>query len=619
MPDKLELLAPAGTWDVLQEVAKAGADAVYIGGKRFNMRLLKGDFNFTDEEIKRAVSFLHDQNKKLYITINNLFIEKETEEIKDYLLLLEDIGVDALIVQDLSIVNLKKELNLTIPLHASVQMGIGNSEAVNFLEEQGFSRVILSKNLSLEEITAISKNTNLSIEFFAHGDLCISHTGQCYMSSFIAGASSNRGRCIKPCRWQYAIRPGGEKAYYLAHNDLSLYPFITDLMDAGVCSLKIEGRMRSADYLSSIVAIYRQAIKKIIEDKENYKVDDNGLASLESMKIRNLTAAGLWGELGENIVDISGEREPYFLTKPLQLKKLQLDDYIEEKLSHNQCNELSVKISNIESFEMVKDYCDTVIVGFEKFKEINRGFTLKEIQELLEIAKDSDINIKIETPRIVTQKNWERIESLSALKENKNDISFIVNDLGSFKYLINQGFQVWGGPSLNITNSKANDLFLDNNMLGLCISPELKMGNIQKLAKDNKNYEIIVHGPLLGLITDYPIIDNHIGVIENQPSLFDEYDQAYSLRSDEEGRTYIYYPYDLCLYNYLSVFLEMGITRMRIDAQFYEIDVLVKLVEIYKQKLYKKEKDLDYKASFANLVKLFQLGLTDLAFTRPNV
>lgn len=619
MPDKLELLAPAGTWDVLQEVAKAGADAVYIGGKRFNMRLLKGDFNFTDEEIKRAVSFLHDQNKKLYITINNLFIEKETEEIKDYLLLLEDIGVDALIVQDLSIVNLKKELNLTIPLHASVQMGIGNSEAVNFLEEQGFSRVILSKNLSLEEITAISKNTNLSIEFFAHGDLCISHTGQCYMSSFIAGASSNRGRCIKPCRWQYAIRPGGEKAYYLAHNDLSLYPFITDLIDAGVSSLKIEGRMRSADYLSSIVTIYRQAINKIIEDKENYKVDDNGLAGLESMKIRNLTAAGLWGELGENIVDISGEREPYFPTKPLRLKKLQVDDYIEEKLSNNQCNELSVKIGNIESFEMVKDYCDTVIVGFEKFKEINSGFSLKEIRELLEIAKDSDINIKIETPRIVTQKNWEGIESLSALKDNKDDISFIVNDLGSFKYLRNQGFQVWGGPSLNITNSKANDLFLDNNMLGLCLSPELKMGNIQKLANDNKNYEIIVHGPLLGLITDYPIIDNHIGVIENQPSLFDEYDQTYSLRSDEEGRTYIYYPYDLCLYNYLSVFLEMGITRMRIDAQFYDIDVLVNLVEIYKQKLYKKEKDLDYKASFANLVKLFQLGLTDLAFTRPNV
>ncbi|NLB88401.1 MAG: hypothetical protein GX790_04125 [Syntrophomonadaceae bacterium] len=618
MSDKLELLAPAGTWDVLENVAGAGADAVYIGGKRFNMRLLKGDFNFTDEEIKRAVTFLHDQNKKLYITINNLYFENETEEIKEYLLFLEDIGVDALIVQDLSIVNLKKELNLTLPLHASVQMGIGNSEAVKFLEKQGFSRVILSKNLSLDEIKEISNNTNLSIEFFAHGDLCISHTGQCYMSSFVASASGNRGKCIKPCRWQYAVNPGGERSYYLAHNDLSLYPFIADLFKAGVSSLKIEGRMRTADYLSKIVSLYREAINKIIEDKDNYKVDPNGLAQLESIKIRNLTAAGLWGELEKDTVDISGEREPYFPTKPRQLKKLQLEDSREDKSDEPyKCEELAVKIGSIESFEVVKDYCDTVIVGLEKFKEINSGFNLEEIRDLLDIAKDYSVNIKIETPRIVTQKNWEKIETLSALKDHKEKIGFIVNDLGSFNYLANLGFKVWGGPSLNITNSKANDLLINYNMLGLCLSQEIKLDNIAKLANGNKNYEIIVHGPLVGIITDYRIIDYHIDIKDNQPCLYDEYNQAYPLLRDNEGRTYIYFPYDLCLYNYLSVFLEMGITRMRIDGQFYDLDTIDKLVKIYNQKLNLKEKDS--LTSFTNLINIFDKGLTDLAFTRPTV
>lgn len=618
MSDTLELLAPAGTWDVLEEVARAGADAVYIGGKRFNMRLLKGDYNFTDEEIKRAAAFLHEQNKKLYITINNLYFENETEEIKEYLLFLQNVGVDALIVQDLSIVNLKRELNLTIPLHASVQMGIGNSEAVNFLEKQGFSRVILSKNLSLDEIKEISQSTNLSIEFFAHGDLCISHTGQCYMSSFVAGASGNRGKCIKPCRWQYSLTPAGEKGYYLAHNDLSLYPFITDLLAAGVSSLKIEGRMRTADYLFKIVSLYREAINKIMEDRDNYKVDPDGLSQLESIKIRNLSSAGLWGELGKDTVDTSGAREPFFPTKPRQLKRLSVEDYREEKNAElHQCEELAVKIGSLKAFEAVKDYCDTVIVGLEKFKEVNCGFNLEEIRELLNIAEG--VSVKIETPRIVTQRNWEKIKSLSTLKDHKENIGFIVNDLGSFNYLAGLGFKVWGGPSLNITNSKANDLLINEKMSGLCLSQEIKLDNIARLASSPKNYEIIVHGPLLGIITDYSIIDYHFNGKDKQPSLWDEYNQAYPLLSDNEGRTYIYFPYDLCLYNYLSAFLEMGITRMRIDGQFYDIDTLGKLVKIYSQKLYQKDQEADTLNGFKELIKLFDKGLADLAFTRPNV
>jgi U32 family peptidase len=204
---KLELLAPAGRIEALHSVVEAGADAVYLGGKRFNMRALKTDFNFADEEIAEAVQFLHQHHRKLYITVNNLYNGEEIDDIADYLLFLQGLGVDALIVQDLGIINLCQEMQLKLPLHASVQMGIANLEAVKILEEKGFQRVILSKNLGLDEIRAISTGSSLGIEFFIHGDLCISHAGQCYMSSFIAGESGNRGRCRKPCRWPYEYWP----------------------------------------------------------------------------------------------------------------------------------------------------------------------------------------------------------------------------------------------------------------------------------------------------------------------------------------------------------------------------------------------------------------------------
>jgi U32 family peptidase len=197
---ELELLAPAGKMEVLQQVVAAGADAVYLGGKRFNMRALKNDFNFTDEEIRSAVEFTHQRGRKIYITINNLYDSSEMNDIVDYLLFLKETGVDALIVQDLGIVDLCSQMGLDMPLHASVQMGIANLEAVKVLETQGFTRVILSKNVSLNEIREISAGTGLGIEYFVHGDLCISHTGQCYMSSFVSGKSGNQGKCQKPCR-----------------------------------------------------------------------------------------------------------------------------------------------------------------------------------------------------------------------------------------------------------------------------------------------------------------------------------------------------------------------------------------------------------------------------------
>ncbi len=620
MPGKIELLAPAGRWDVLEEVAQAGADAVYIGGKRFNMRLLKSDFNFSDEEIKDAVPYLHAQNKKLYITLNNLYFERETEELKEYLLLLEELKVDALIVQDLSLVKLHQSLDLSIPLHASVQMGIGNSEVVKFLEKLGFARVILSKNLSLEEIKQIKDRTDMDIEFFVHGDMCISHTGQCHMSSFIAGASGNRGRCIKPCRWPYVL--DGLEGYYLAHNDLSLFPFVKDLINAKVDSLKVEGRMRDAGYLSSIIGMYRSAIDDIYKKKEDYKVDQAQSNEIEKNRVRNITVANLWGKLDIDAVDITGEREPFFPTKPRKLAQLQ-SKANESEFTNQKCEELAVKIGNITAFEVAKNYCDTIILGLERFGQDESGFDLTAIKDLLNRYNLQDTKIKIETPRIVTEKNCfdliNIIKDLDEFRKQSNFAGFIVNDLGSLHYLGEVGFAVWGGPGLNITNSKACDVLLKQGVKGLCLSPELKLANLEGINEYKDSLELVVHGPLCGIITDYTIEEYHSKNNMKVNYLWDNFKQGYRLRLDNAGRTHIYYPYDLSLYDYLSEFLNLGFTRMRIDGHFYNNEQLDRLLFIYRRRLKGIESDKEVESTRDELLNLFPQGLTDLSFNRPNV
>lgn len=616
MADKVELLAPAGTWDVLEKVVTAGADAVYLGGKKFNMRLLKGDYNFTNEEIYSAAGFLHNQNKKLYITLNNLFFENEIHAIKDYLLFLAEVGVDGLIIQDLGVVDICREIGLNLPLHASVQMGIGNSEAVSFLQQQGLSRVILSKNLTLEEITTISQTTTMGIEIFTHGDLCISHTGQCYMSSFIGGASGNRGRCIKPCRFPYKLGSNGDEGYYLSHNDLSLYPLLPQLIKAGVCSFKIEGRMRSAEYLAAIINVYRQTIDNIQHDKDDYQIKAEQLKQIESIRVRNLTTAGIVDGLGDDIVDITGAREPKIPTKPRKLKVLLNGDSDKEIVRQYPQAKLAVKIGNLSAINAIKENCDTIIAGLEQFIDEKRGFDLNAIIELLENIKDTDIEVKIETPRIVTQKNWANITKLAIVNKYNNFKGIIVNDLGSLLYFSKAEISVWGGPNLNITNKQAYKLLADIGLLGLCFSPELKMDNLKAIDKLPENGEIIIHGSLDSLITDYPILERHTN---DERCLADEYGQEYKLRLDKEGRTHIYYPYDLCLYRYLPDLLDMGITRLRIDGHFYEDDVLARIVEIYQEKLHTMSSNLPSHNRLDELLSLSAGKLSHLSFSKANI
>ncbi len=268
--DKIELLAPGGSMESIYAAVQGGADAIYMGGTKFSARAYAS--NFGEEQLIEAVKYCHLYNVKVYIAFNTLIKEEEFQEAIDYGKFLYKIGVDALITQDLGLFKRLKEEIPDFEIHASTQMSIHNGEGALFLKEQGFHRIVLSRELSLEEIKYISTDLGIETEIFVHGALCISYSGQCLMSSVIGGRSGNRGRCAQPCRLPYSIimKSTGEskEGYLLSPKDTCTIEEIKALIESGTSSLKIEGRMKKPEYVSGVVTSYREAIDSVYNKKK---------------------------------------------------------------------------------------------------------------------------------------------------------------------------------------------------------------------------------------------------------------------------------------------------------------------------------------------------------------
>lgn len=264
-----ELLAPAGNTEALDAAIGEGADAVYLGLKSFNARLRSS--NFAWNQFESAVQAVHKLGKKIYVTVNTVVEESETERLYRFLSYLDKIGPDALIVQDFGVVRMVQEFFPRLVLHASTQMNASSAAAVNLLSKEGIKRVVLARELHGEEIRSIRQNTASELEVFVHGALCVSESGLCLFSSYLGGKSANRGMCTQACRRYYEAESGAgakEKGYYFSPNDLQLIDRIPFLAETGVDSFKIEGRMKSAEYVGSVTAAYRYVLDHWQEDKE---------------------------------------------------------------------------------------------------------------------------------------------------------------------------------------------------------------------------------------------------------------------------------------------------------------------------------------------------------------
>ena len=268
----IELLSPAGDFERLKFALRYGADAVYIGGKNYSLRA--NAINFTNEEIKEATKFAHSLNKKVYVTVNIVLHDENIDGLKEYLLFLDSVNVNAIIVSDIYIMSLWKELNLKMELHVSTQASTLNKETALFYKELGASRVVLAREASEEDIKEIKDYTSLDLEAFIHGAMCTSISGRCIMSNYATNRDANRGGCVQVCRWNFCIDDlnGNElgENYQMCPKDLNMAIYIKDMIDAGVNSFKIEGRMRSIYYIATVLSSYR----KIIDDVINNRIND---------------------------------------------------------------------------------------------------------------------------------------------------------------------------------------------------------------------------------------------------------------------------------------------------------------------------------------------------------
>lgn len=601
----VELLAPAGTWDALVAGVESGADAVYLGGKHFNMRMHEGEFNFDDALLKKAIDYAHEHGVRLYITLNNLISNEEIPALREYLAYLNEIRPDALLVQDFAVLELVHEMGITIPLHTSVMMNTHNEHAIEKLKEYGITRIVVGREMTLSELSLFRERTGIEVEYFMHGDMCISESGQCIHSGVLFGQSGNRGRCLKPCRWAYkligektgeVLDKDGPGAYKLALKDMCMYRAIPQLIQAGVFSFKIEGRMRPAGFIRRIVSTYRKAIDAYIADPNGYTTDEEGWKTLYDNRARDFTTTFAFGQPGKKDIGFTGEREPRFFSHAVKEAGFQDEvlrqerDIQKENAAHRT---LSVRVNTMESAKAAIDNgADTIYVGGEAFRPL-RPWKLGDYEEILAYAKGK-ARVVVTTPRTTMRRECGELEQFfTALREIRPD-GLMVSNLGSLKLAQSlTDLPVQADLSFNLFNQLAAKFLKENGLSMAATSYELSFEQLREIVETAElPLETVIHGSYESMICDHDFpamslpelneLDNP-EVLDRHYALLDTAGEKHAIRIDQYGRNHLYFAKDLCLYPYLAKF--NGLASYRIEAQDYTPELTGRVTKLYREAL----------------------------------
>lgn len=601
----VELLAPAGTWDALVAGVESGADAVYLGGKHFNMRMHEGEFNFDDALLKKAIDYAHEHGVRLYITLNNLISNEEIPALREYLAYLNEIRPDALLVQDFAVLELVHEMGITIPLHTSVMMNTHNEHAIEKLKEYGITRIVVGREMTLSELSLFRERTGIEVEYFMHGDMCISESGQCIHSGVLFGQSGNRGRCLKPCRWAYklidektgeVLDKDGPGAYKLALKDMCMYRAIPQLIQAGVFSFKIEGRMRPAGFIRRIVSTYRKAIDAYIADPNGYTTDEEGWKTLYDNRARDFTTTFAFGQPGKKDIGFTGEREPRFFSHAVKEAGFQDEvlrqerDIQKENAAHRT---LSVRVNTMESAKAAIDNgADTIYVGGEAFRPL-RPWKLGDYAEILAYAKGK-ARVVVTTPRTTMRRECGELEQFfTALRTIRPD-GLMVSNLGSLKLAQSlTDLPVQADLSFNLFNQFAAKFLKENGLSMAATSYELSFEQLREIVETAElPLETVVHGSYESMICDHDFpamslpefneLDNP-EVLDRHYALLDTAGEKHAIRIDQYGRNHLYFAKDLCLYPYLAKF--NGLASYRIEAQDYTPELTGRVTKLYREAL----------------------------------
>ncbi|MBC8016767.1 MAG: U32 family peptidase [Sporomusaceae bacterium] len=632
--NSVELLAPVGTWDVLEAAIEAGADAVYLGGKRFNMRMFKTTANFDDAMLAKAIEYAHSRNVRLYVTVNNLVSDREIDAMRSYLTFLDEIKPDALIVQDLAILELAREMNLSVPLHASIMMNTHNEHAVRTLQDYGITRVVVNREMSLAQLTLLKERTGIEVEYFIHGDMCVAHSGQCLHSGVVFGQSSNRGRCLKPCRWPYELidaTTGSVAAdqdpgpYKLAMKDMCLYMNLPELIQSGVCSFKIEGRMRTADFVRNIVQVYRRAIDRYIADPLGYTPNLDDWKSLQDTRARDFTTSYALGNPGSRSIGYTGKREPRFFSQavreanmiaPLTIKAVSAPDK-EPKPT------LAVRVADLPSLTAAcQNGANIIYIGGEAALPAT-PWTLPQITEAIAEADKYQAKVVVATPRITMERECGELEQFFTCMNTIKPHGLMVSNMGSLRMARNlSDLPVQADFSFNVFNHLAAQLLKNNGISKATLSLEATHEQIMMLVNQSSlPLEMIVHGSLSAMVTDHSVpaaILDHGGYGNydqksdtRQYALLDTAGEQHPIMVDQYNRSHILFAKDLCLLPHLQAV--RTIHNYRIEGQYYTSELIGLITAIYRQELDKIVADQSaYQFDSKQLDQLFAVSPREL-------
>lgn len=549
--EKIELLSPAGSMDALHAAIMAGCDAVYLGGTLFGARAFANNFN--DDELIEAINYAHLYGVRVYVTTNILIYEHEVEHFLNYIEFLHKNNVDAIIIQDLGMLDLVHKTFPNLEIHASTQMHIHNLDGVCVARKLGVKRVVLARETPIEVIKDIKKNVDVDLEIFAHGALCVSYSGECLFSSLIGNRSGNRGSCVGSCRLPYQILDDKGKRlndgdYPLSMKDLNTLEYIGELIDCGVTSLKIEGRMKSPEYVYTVTKLYRMAIDSYYENGKVF-IDQKGLNNLKRIFNREFTKGYLFHEDIHNIInDKRPNHQGILIGKVVDYK----NNYVSIKLIDGVSIHDGLRIILDEDYglelnefyinhKLVKEAKKDDIISFRVNKRILVGSKVL-------LTKDASLVLEI-NDEINLSKRKVLIDGELIIKENKeislslNDGINYVNVLGSLVNKannkattydeINNKMHKLGDTVYEFNNLKIimdDNLFIPLSLINNIRQSGIKLLNEKRLYKTNfikENYSISVN--------DYPSINEKSILVSKYNN--QEYNIIYSENNDDNKIT----------------------------------------------------------------------------------
>lgn len=398
----IELLAPAGDMEKLKTAIYFGADAVYFAGKNYGLRALSS--NFDNAEIKQAAEFVHAHGKKCYVTINVFARNSDFTNLDNYLNVLVDAGIDAVIVSDLGLISYIREHAPNLPIHVSTQANTTNKYSVKAYEKLGIERVVLARELSIDEIREIHQsNPNMELEAFVHGAMCISYSGRCLLSNYLTGRDSNHGECVQACRWHYSIvedsRPDqplemqedDRGAYILNSKDLCLIDYIDEIAKAGVTSFKVEGRMKSPYYVATVINAYRRAIDvyyKSLETGDKYKIPSELVGELVKPSHRKYTTGFMFkdGNIRQNLESSVQTQESKFIAIVTKVKNNEVVVEMRNKFSVGDTLEILSPSENFNKRIVISKILDSKGNSIE---------SAKRVQEKVQIFFNGDAKLAV--------------------------------------------------------------------------------------------------------------------------------------------------------------------------------------------------------------------------------